>query len=563
MSEPLSTAVEESSPSRSGIRIQAHRLGRRAGQRQLLQGVSLEIAPGEVVAIVGGSGAGKTTLLEALAGVSPAQSGSITYDGVSLYDHIDAFRGVLGYVPQDDIIHADLPLRRTLEYAARLRLGTGNDIAEAVDGALGRLGLAQRADTAVGKLSGGQRKRASIAVELLTNPRVFFLDEPTSGLDPATASDLVQTLHDLARGGSSVVFTTHSIQDLSYCDRVVFLAPGGRLAFYGEVDKALQHFGAARIEQIYAQLDTGDAAEAAPGYTDATLPGSDGQDRVSGDSRRPGALRQWRVLTARTAESLARNPLTMAILLGSPVMIVVMFAILFQSGSFDPVNPNPTNIMMILFWVTFGAFFFGITYGLLQIVTERPIVWRENLVGVRLSSYLLAKATVLLPFLLAVVVLMLAVLRTLDRLPAASIGTYVSVGVTMALLAAGALALGLLTSAIVKNASQATLALPLLCFPVVLFSGAILPVHVMAGVGAAISIVIPVRWAFEGLGHQFEVRSLLTNSHSALGAPLVQSYGNAGELASQWYWAYLAVFVVVFLVGAWVALSLTIRRSLR
>jgi hypothetical protein len=209
---------------------------------------------------------------------------------------------------------------------------------------------------------------------------------------------------------------------------------------------------------------------------------------------------------------------------------------------------------MILFWITFSVFFFGLTYGLLQIVTERAIVRREHLVGQRLSAYLLSKVTVLLPFLLLVNVVMLAVLRALGRLPSVGATAYVSVGLTLALEGAAALTLGLLASALVSNPAQATLALPMLCFPAVLFSGAILPVHVMAGVGAAISTVIPVRWAFEATGHALAVRDLLLHGGSPLGPPLVHAYGNAGTQAASVYWLYLAAFTVVFLGGAWVAL---------
>ena len=235
------------------------------------------------------------------------------------------------------------------------------------------------------------------------------------------------------------------------------------------------------------------------------------------------------MLTRRTFETLVRNRLTLAILLGSPALVVAMFAVLFRPGAFDFAEPSPSAITMILFWVTFGAFFFGLTYGLLQIVTEQAILYREHFVGQRLSAYLLSKIAVLLPFLVFVVILMLAVLRALDRLPGASATTYLTVGITLALLAAAALTLGLLTSAAVSNPAQATLALPMLCFPAVLFSGAILPVHIMAGAGAAISAIIPGRWAFEALGHDLGVRHLLSDGGSPLGPPLVASYGDAGR----------------------------------
>ena len=538
--------------------------------RCVLHDVSFVVAPGELVGIVGGSGAGKTTLLDILAGVRPASGGQVLYDGADLAANLDAFRGALGYVPQDDIIHLDLPLERTLLYAARLRLPDGTpqpELDAATTRVLAALGLTDRAQVRVGLLSGGQRKRASIGVELLTDPKVFFLDEPTSGLDPATGTGLLRLLRKLADDGATVVFTTHTVQDLAHCDGVVVLARDGHLAFVGPPDDMRAYFGVEGMEEIYERL----AGEEAPeewaqrfahrrdGETVAT---ARHRDRPLPAGRRgAGFVRQWLVLTERTFETLARNPLTLAILLGSPAMVVTMFVILFRPGAFDFADPNPSAVTMILFWITFGVFFFGLTYGLLQVVTERAIVRREHLVGQRLSAYVLSKVTVLLPFLLLVNVVMLAVLRALGRLPSVSATAYVSVGVTLALEGAAALTLGLLTSALVSNPAQATLALPMLCFPAVLFSGAILPVHVMAGVGAAISTVVPVRWAFEATGHALGVRDLLLHGGSPLGPPLVRAYGNAGEQAASVYWLYLAAFTVVFLAGAWVALVRGLQRD--
>ena len=164
---------------------------------------------------------------------------------------------MLGYVPQDDIIHTDLPLRRTLRYAARLRLPSSSS-ADEVDGAvrdaLDAVGLTDQADVRVGSLSGGQRKRASIAVELLTDPHVFFLDEPTSGLDPVTGADVIARLRQLADRSATVVFTTHSVEDLAECDRVVFMTGAGRVGFVGTVDAALGHFGAASVARAVPPL---------------------------------------------------------------------------------------------------------------------------------------------------------------------------------------------------------------------------------------------------------------------------------------------------------------------
>lgn len=520
----------------------------------VLDGVSFTIQPGELVGIVGGSGAGKTTLIEAIAGLRGADSGHIRFDGADVA--AKQLRGVLGYVPQDDIIHQELPVERTLRYAARLRLPPSTTPAEldaAVARALESLDLTARADVRVGALSGGQRKRVSIAVELLTDPRLFFLDEPTSGLDPVTSAQLIARLRELGDGGRTVVFTTHAMRDLRMCDRVLFMAPGGRLAYTGTLIAALAHFGVDSAEEIYGRLASDGMPAAPPAPAPAEAP-----ERPFEPVKRPGPLRQWRVLTARTFETITRNKLTLAILLGSPAMVVAMFVVLFKPGAFDFANPTPSAIVMIIFWITFGAFFFGLTYGLLQIVTELPVLRRERFVGLSLGSYLMSKVAVLMPFLLVVVVVMLGILRALDRLPSASLETYASVGVTLALVAAAALTLGLLTSAAVSTPAQATLALPMLCFPAVLFSGAILPVHVMAGAGKVISALMPDRWGFESIGHTLELRHLFAEGGSDLGPPLLAAYGDAGTSSTGTYWLILVIFTLAFLAGAWLTLA---RRS--
>ena len=541
-----------------GVRVDVTELSRRVrvGKRDeltLLDAVSFTLTAGQLVAIVGPSGAGKTTLLEVIAGIVPPTSGSVRYDGIDVHANLGTFRSRLGYVPQDDIIHADLPLVRTLRYAARLRLPSSTstaDVGDAVRDALAAVGLTDHADVRVGSLSGGQRKRASIAVELLTDPHVFFLDEPTSGLDPVTSAELIAHLRQLADRSATVVFTTHSVDDLALCDRIVFMTRGGRVGFVGTIDEALAQFGASSVAELYRRLADPDGVT----YTATTDTGGP----APGDAPPPmtrrsvaSGLTQWVVLTRRTLEILVRNHLTLAILVGSPALVVAMFAILFRPGAFDFQDPSPSSMVMIGFWVVFAAFFFGLTYGLLQICTERTILRRERLVGLRPGAYVASKVTILVPFLLLVVVAMLGVLRLLNRLPSRPVSTYASMGVGLLLCAIAALGLGLLTSAMVGNVSQATLALPMLCFPAVLFSGAILPVNLMANAGAALSVVIPSRWAFEVIGHDLGARRILAEGGSPLGPPLLASYGDAGTHSTGTYWLALAAFGVVFLLATW------------
>ncbi len=245
-----------------GLRIEARSLVKAVGSGQrVLDDVSFVVEPGDLVAIVGGSGAGKTTLLEAISSIRPPDEGTVTLDGIDARAHHAELQRSMGYVPQDDIIHAELPLVSTLRYAAQLRLPTETTrltVEELVADALDQLDLHGQRDVRVGALSGGQRKRASIAVELLTRPRVLFLDEPTSGLDPATSAGLLANLRRLADSGATIVLTTHAVQDLNACDRVLFLATGGRLAFCGSTDQALDYFDVATVEDIYVKLADGD-----------------------------------------------------------------------------------------------------------------------------------------------------------------------------------------------------------------------------------------------------------------------------------------------------------------
>jgi hypothetical protein len=268
-------------------------------------------------------------------------------------------------------------------------------------------------------------------------------------------------------------------------------------------------------------------------------------------------VRQCSLLTRRNLDVLASNRVTLAILVGCPVAVLLMIVVLFRPHAFDLDAPSPSATAMILFWIAFGGFFFGLTFGLLQICTEAAILRRERFVVLRVGSYLLAKLAVLLPLLVLVDAAMLGLLRATDRLPAAGWPTYGSLLLTLLLSSAAALALGLLASAAVSEPGQATMALPMLCFPQVLFSGAIIPVPVMAAVGRALSYPMSNRWTFEGLGRGVDINRLWARGGSPLGPPLLASYGDTFSRPVPVDWAILAGFTAVFLGSAW---ALIVRR---
>jgi ABC-type multidrug transport system ATPase subunit len=548
-------AASPAAPAETGTvakgRIDAVGVGQHAGRRQILHEVSLSIQPGELVALVGGSGAGKTTLLEILAGVRAPSVGQVMHDGVRLDASATPGSGI-GYVPQDDIIHVEMPLRRTLQYAARLRLPAGTSAEQAghiVDETMCDLDLADQHDVSVRMLSGGQRKRASIAVELLTQPRTFFLDEPTSGLDPSTSAEVVRLLRRLTGRGVTVVLTTHEPATIDRCDQVVFLTRNGYLAFIGPPAQARQYFGVDDLADVYRRL----ASEGTPRmwaqrFQVYRRPGEPPvRTGRPGGRPAPSVLRQWWLLTRRNADVLVRNRLTLTILLGSPVLVTAMMGMLFQPGSFERHSAADVSPAQIVFWVAFAGFFFGLTYGLLQIVGEQAVFRREYRSGLSAGAYVAAKIAVLVPLLAVVAAVLLGVLRALDRLPAAGWHVYTSLLVTLLAEAVSALALGLLASAAVSNAAQAALALPMLCFPQVLFAGAVVPAANMAAPGRLLSLGLANRYSFEALGRGLRLDQLTST------LPTMRAYGDTFSGTVSYRWLVLAGFTAVFtLATVWV-----------
>ena len=320
--------------------------------------------------------------------------------------------------------------------------------------------------------------------------------------------------------GTTVVMTTHAPTDLARCDRVVILADGGRLAFEGSPAAAVEWFGVRDLGQVYEVLAAADAVTTADQFRRRhPVPEVPFVERRAPGRRAAsvGAMRQWFALTRRAGDLLVRNKLTLAILAGSPAMVVGMMAVLFRPGTFDAAVTTPVPAIQTLFWIAFASFFFGLTYGLLQIVGEFSVFRRERFNGLSVSAYVASKIVVLIPVLALVNVIMLVVLRSLDRLPSLDMAGWAELFVTLQLTAVAALAIGLLASAAVQNASQATMALPMLCFPQVLFAGAVVPVEEMAPAGRIMSFGLIDRWSFEALGRTLEINTLIGDDVSTAG----------------------------------------------
>ncbi len=256
----------------SPIRLDVHQLEFAAGFKTLIEKVSFGVRPGECVAILGPSGAGKSTLLKLLQGVYTHEDAAIRYQGLALSENRETLRRQLGYVPQDDIVHPSLSPGHELSYAARLRLPDLDPKRrdKRIRETLKVLELDHVATTRTSRLSGGQRKRVSIGVELLAKPPVLLLDEPTSGLDPALEQKMMALLSSIAKEGRTVLVTTHVMESLAEVDLVLILMKG-HLIFYGPPATALNHFGAASFSRIYSKLESNSPKKWAELYRGTTL----------------------------------------------------------------------------------------------------------------------------------------------------------------------------------------------------------------------------------------------------------------------------------------------------
>jgi len=217
----------------------------------------MSINPSEFVAFVGGSGAGKSTFMKCISGVDRPTSGTVLMNGENLYENYENLKYNIGYVPQDDIVFSNLTLHDMLQYAAKLRMPDNTSKKERnqrIKEVLDIVSLTDFENSFIRQLSGGQRKRASIAVELLADPNLFFLDEPTSGLDPGTERSIMQTLRKMSQMGKTIILVTHNTLNLHLCDKVAFFGEGGHLCFYGSPQEALNFFGVTDFVDIYTKI---------------------------------------------------------------------------------------------------------------------------------------------------------------------------------------------------------------------------------------------------------------------------------------------------------------------
>ena len=371
--------------------------------KELLDNISLTARPGTLTAIIGGSGAGKTTLSRLIAGYTRPSAGSVTFEGHNIHAEYATMRSRIGMVPQDDVVHRQLTVNQALGYAAELRLPpdtSKSDRQQVVAQVLEELELTKHADTRVDKLSGGQRKRASVALELLTGPSLLILDEPTTGLDPALDRQVMMMLRQLADAGRVVLIVTHSVSYLDVCDQLLLVAPGGKTAFLGPPSQIGAAMGTTNWADIFTKVGA-DPDEANRRFLAENRPRpaapSDASPKDLGEPVHTNVQRQFSTVARRQVRLVISDRGYTLFLALLPFLIGVLTLTVRGKtgyGMGDPTSNSPNQPDQILVMLTVGAVFMGTALTIRDLVGERPIFRREQAVGLSTMAYLLAKIAV-------------------------------------------------------------------------------------------------------------------------------------------------------------------------
>ncbi len=465
--------------------------------------VSLSISPGELVAIIGGSGAGKTTLMNAMSGYTKPTSGSVFINNMDLYDTYETLKNIIGYVPQKDIVYDNLALFQMLEYAAKLRLPddlSKEDRIRRVEQVLGMVELKGKEDTLIKKLSGGQKKRASIAVELLSDPNLFFLDEPASGLDPGTERNLMSTLKKMTKSGKTVILVTHSTLNLQDCDKIIFMGKGGNLCFCGSALEAERFFQVDNLVDVY-NLITDNPLEWREKYEEIVsrknLIYSDLKTSVRKikKTNKHSCFRQTRVLSGRYFKLLINDHQRLLLLLLQAPILGLLISLVDDGKQFEYYSMTKS----LLFALSCSAFWVGILNAIQEICKERTILKREYMTGLHLSSYIISKFMVLGGLCFIQSLMLTGVFVCAIGMPdeGVQINAFSEMLLITFLTSFSAAAMGLAVSSLFKNPDRAMTVAPILLMPQILFSGLLFE---LSGITKKISWFAICRWSMEAYG---------------------------------------------------------------
>lgn len=485
------------------------------GGRKLVQEVSVSFKPASLTAILGPSGAGKSTFLSALSAQTKTEQGEVFFGDWDLLEEFDQVRHRIGFVPQADILHTNLTARQALTYGAKLRFPKHTDesfIENRVETVLAELELTEKADLKVEKLSGGQRKRASVALELLTEPDLLFLDEPTSGLDPGLDRQVMAILQKLARRGKTVIVVTHSTDNLDLVDDVLLLRAGGTLAYFGSPQSALQTFKYSTWAPVFEDLMEEKVASIEP-----EVPKGSAKSRKT-RRREESVPLDWAwqlaVLISRNVKVMTSDGPFFGFLVALP-FLMAMVGLLAGSefglaqGSPEQAGLNPSARSLLLVMVLAGVFI-GASSSIQELVKERPIFAREKSVGLSPSAYVTSKV-----FVLAILVIFQTSVFTLITLigrplpeGGVAFGSLVLLEIVLGMCFLGlvSMSIGLFVSAYSNSREQTMPVLVGVTMIQVVLSGAV-PLSIEEILGS-VSNLVPAFWSTNMLAATIDLNSL-------------------------------------------------------
>ena len=489
--------------------------------KTLLNNISLTARPGTLTAIIGPSGAGKSTLARLIAGYTHPTSGTVTFEGRNIHADYASLRSRIGMVPQDDVVHGQLTVNQALMYAAELRLPpdtTREDRQQVVAEVLSELEMTQHADTRVDRLSGGQRKRASVALELLTGPSLLILDEPTSGLDPALDRQVMTMLRDLADAGRVVLVVTHSLTYLDVCDQVLLLAPGGKTAFRGPPAQIGPAMGTTNWADIFSTV-AGDPQAASDRYLALTGPTPPPPPIEApsdiGEPTHTSLLRQFSTIVRRQARLIISDRGYFIFLALLPFIMGVLSLAVPGTVGFgvpDPMGDAPNEPGQILVLLNVGAIFMGTALTIRDLIGGRPIFRREQAVGLSTTAYLLAKVCVYSLFAVlqsAIVTAITIIGKGAPTQGATVLGSAtLELFISMAATTVAAAMVGLALSALAKSNEQIMPLLVVAIMSQLVFSGGMIPVTNRL-VLDQMSWFTPARWGFAASASTVDLTTLV------------------------------------------------------
>lgn len=487
------------------VTLSAKNLTFKVGEKIIVDNISITIYPGEFVGLIGPSGAGKTSLMLMMNGVVKPSEGDVFINSQSLFSNYDSFKGQIGYVPQDDIIHRELKVEESLKYTARLRFDkySKTEINDQVNNVIQTLNLSEAKDTLIGSpekkgISGGQRKRVNLGQELLTEPSILFLDEPTSGLDPKTDLDVMKLLKSIAEKGKIVVLTTHNIteENFNILTHLVVLTKGGKLAYFGPSNEAVNYFQTSKPYEIFDKLNEmkpefwQSKYKSSVYYNNYILARETEKIKFSPTRRkynldeRKFDVKQFLILAERYLKIKLRDRISTLILLLQAPLIAFLISIVFS---------KPDEKVQALFVLVIAAIWLGCSNAAREIVSEQSIYKRERMVFLKIPSYILSKV-----FILSILCIIQSIILTSITIPALELkSNFIELSAFLIFVSISSLMIGLFVSSIVSTNEAAMGLMPIILIPQVILGGLISKFGDMNDFIQLVAGFMISRWSFE------------------------------------------------------------------